>query len=157
MGTIAFLRSVSLEAIGLGAHLAAGAHAILVQAEDIISTSPPSVPRPIQTRLNPNVRSAQPKDARQGVQQAFETMTDGLGKSASALVQTPLKKYQRGDGVGSALSTAVQAAPGAAIAPASAAARAVHSALLGVRNSLDPEHKKDSMDKYLGTTHSQPR
>nr|GEV27007.1 autophagy-related protein 2 [Tanacetum cinerariifolium] len=156
-GTIAFLRSVSLEAIGLGAHLAAGAHAILVQAEDIISTSPPSVPRPIQTRVNPNVRSAQPKDARQGVQQAFETITDGLGKSASALVQTPLKKYQRGDGVGSALSTAVQAAPGAAIAPASAAARAVHSALLGVRNSLDPEHKKDSMDKYLGTTHSQLR
>lgn len=61
-------------------------------------------------------------------------MTDGLGKSASALVQTPLKKYQRGDGIGSALSTAVQAAPGAAIAPASAAAQAVHSALLGVRN-----------------------
>lgn len=156
-GTIAFLRSVSLEAIGLGAHLAAGAHAILLQAEDIISTTPPtSVPRPIQSRGNPNVRSGQPKDARQGIQQAFETMTDGLGKSASALVQTPLKKYQRGAGVGSALVTAVQAAPGAAIAPASAAARAMHSALLGVRNSLDPEHKKDSMDKYLGTTQSRP-
>ncbi|KAK9077272.1 hypothetical protein SSX86_005609 [Deinandra increscens subsp. villosa] len=155
-GTIAFLRSVSLEAIGLGAHLAAGAHAILVQAEDIISTSPPT--SPLQTRSNPNnVRSSQPKDVRQGIQQAFDTMSDGLGKSASALVQTPLKKYQRGDGLGSALSTAVQAAPGAAIAPASAAARAVHSALLGVRNSLDPEHKKDSMDKYLGKTQSERR
>ncbi|KAI3755523.1 hypothetical protein L1987_55326 [Smallanthus sonchifolius] len=155
-GTIAFLRSVSLEAIGLGAHLAAGAHAILVQAEDIVSTSPPT--SPIHTRVNPNnARSTQPKNARQGIQQAFETMSDGLGKSASALVQTPLKKYQRGAGVGSALSTAVQAAPGAAIAPASAAARAVHSALLGVRNSLDPEHKKDSMDKYLGTTQSERR
>lgn len=157
-GTIAFLRSVSLEAIGLGAHLAAGAHAILLQAEDMISTSPSiSVPGITQTRVNPNVRSSQPKDARQGIQQAFETITDGFGKSASALVQTPLKKYQRGAGVGSALSTAVQAVPGAAIAPASATARAVHSALLGVRNSLDPEHKKDSMDKYLGTTQSQRR
>lgn len=156
-GTIGFLRSVSLEAIGLGAHLAAGVHAILLQAEDIISSSPPtSIPRPIQTRVNPYGRPSQPKDARQGIQQAFETMSDGIGRSASALVQTPLKKYQRGAGVGSALSTAVQAAPGAAIAPASAAARAVHSALLGVRNSLDPEHKKDSMDKYLGTTQSQP-
>lgn len=153
-GTIAFLRSISLEAIGLGAHLAAGAHAILVQAEDIISSPPTS---PIQNRGSSNVRSGQPKDARQGMQQAYETITDGFGKSASALVQSPLKKYQRGAGVGSALSTAVQAAPGAAIAPASAAARAVHSALLGVRNSLDPERKKDSMDKYLGTTRSQPR
>ncbi|KAL7585865.1 hypothetical protein Lser_V15G45805 [Lactuca serriola] len=156
-GTIGFLRSVSLEAIGLGAHLAAGVHAILLQAEEIISTtSPTSIPRPIQTRVNPYGRPSQPKDARQGIQQAFETMSDGIGRSASALVQAPLKKYQRGAGVGSALSTAVQAAPGAAIAPASAAARAVHSALLGVRNSLDPEHKKDSMDKYLGTTQSQP-
>ncbi|KAL4581217.1 hypothetical protein LXL04_017427 [Taraxacum kok-saghyz] len=158
-GTVGFLRSVSLEAIGLGAHLAAGVHAILLQAEDIISTTPPtSIPRPIQTRVNPYGRSnsSQPKDARQGIQQAFETMSDGIGRSASALVQTPLKKYQRGAGVGSALATAVQAAPGATIAPASAAARAVHSALLGVRNSLDPEHKKDSMDKYLGTTRSQP-
>ncbi|XP_071733670.1 autophagy-related protein 2 [Rutidosis leptorrhynchoides] len=154
-GTIAFLKGVSLEAIGLGAHLAAGAHAILVQAEDIISTSPPM--SPIQNRGSSNERSSQPKDARQGMQQAFETITDGFGKSASALVQTPLKKYQRGDGVGSALSTAVQAAPGAAIAPASATARAVHSALVGVRNSLDPEHKKDSMKKYLGTTQSQHR
>ncbi|GJR81783.1 autophagy-related protein 2 [Tanacetum coccineum] len=76
---------------------------------------------------DPNVRSAQPKDAHQGVQQAFETITDGLGKSALALVQTPLKNYQRGDDVGSALSTAVQAAPGASIAPALAAARAIHS------------------------------
>ncbi|XP_076951315.1 autophagy-related protein 2-like [Bidens hawaiensis] len=155
-GTIAFLRSVSLEAIGLGAHLAAGAHAILVQAEDIVSTSPPS--SPIHMRVNPNnARSSQPKDARQGIQQALETMGDGLGKSAAALVQAPLKKYQRGAGVGSALCTAIQAAPGAAIAPASAAARAVHSALLGARNSLDPEHKKDSIDKYLGTTQAERR
>lgn len=69
LGTIAFLRSISLEAIGLGAHLAAGAHAILVQAEDIISASPPT--SPIQNRGSSNVRSGQPKDARQGMQQAF--------------------------------------------------------------------------------------
>lgn len=157
-GAIAFLRSISLEAIGLGVHLAAGAHDILLQAEYILTSTPsPSVPRPLQTRVNTNVRSNQPKDARQGIQQAFESITDGLGKSASALVQTPLKKYQRGAGVGSALATAVQAAPAAAIAPASAAARAMHFALLGVRNSLDPEHKKESMNKYLGATQSQPR
>lgn len=150
-GTIAFLRSISIEAIGLGVHLAAGAHDILLQAEYILTTIPPSVPWPVQSRVNTNVRSNQPKDARQGIQQAYESISDGFGKSASALVQTPLKRYQRGAGVGSALATAVQAAPVAAIAPASAAARAVHCALLGVRNSLDLEHKKESMDKYLGT------
>ncbi|KAA8536190.1 hypothetical protein F0562_028668 [Nyssa sinensis] len=154
-GTIAFLRSISLEAVGLGVHLAAGAHDILLQAEYILTSIPPSVPWPVQSRMRSNIRSNQPKDARQGMQQACESISDGLGKCASALVQTPLKRYQSGGGAGSALATAVQAAPVAAVAPAAAAACAVHCALLGIRNSLDPEHKKESMEKYLGPT--QPR
>ncbi|CAA2991579.1 autophagy-related 2 [Olea europaea subsp. europaea] len=149
-GTIAFLRSISLEAIGLGVHLAAGAHDVLLQAEYILTSSPPSVPWPVENRMTTNVRSNQPNDARQGIQQAFESIGDGLGKSASALVQTPLKKYQRGAGVGSALVTAVQGAPVAAIAPASAVVRAAHCAFLGFRNSLDPERKRESLEKHLG-------
>lgn len=149
-GTIAFLRSISLEAIGLGVHLAAGAHNILLQAEYILTSIPPSVPWQVESRVATTLRSNQPKDAQQGIHQACQSITDGLGKSASALVQTPLKKLQRGAGVGSALATAVQATPAAAIAPASAAAHAVHCALLGFRNSLDPERKRESLEKYLG-------
>lgn len=152
-GTIAFLRSISVEAIGLGVHLAAGTHEILLQAEYILANIPPSVPWPLENKVTSNVRSNQPSDARQGIKQAYESISDGLGKSAAALVQSPLKRYQRGAGVGSALATAVQAAPAAAIAPASAAARAVHCALLGVRNSLDLERKKESIDKYSGAPH----
>ncbi|XP_075487391.1 LOW QUALITY PROTEIN: autophagy-related protein 2-like [Primulina tabacum] len=149
-GTIAFLRSISLEAIGLGVHLAAGAHNILLQAEHILTSIPPSVPWQVESRVATIVRSNQPKDAQQGIHQACQSITDGLGKTASALVQTPLKKLQRGAGVGSALATAVQATPAAAIAPASAAAHAVHCALLGFRNSLDPERKRESLEKYSG-------
>ncbi|KAK4493461.1 hypothetical protein RD792_006586 [Penstemon davidsonii] len=149
-GTIAFLRSISVEAIGSGVHLAAGAHNILLQAEYLLTSIPPSVPWPEESRLATNVRANQPKDAQQGIQQAYQSISDGLGKTASALVQSPLKRYQRGAGMGSALASVVQAAPGAAIAPASAAARAVHCALLGFRNSLDPERKRESMEKYTG-------
>lgn len=151
-GTVAFLKSISLEAIGLGVHLAAGAHNVLLQAEYILASIPPSVPWPPESEVGNGVRSNQPNDAQQGIQQACQSISDGLGKSASALVQTPLKKYQRGASMGSALATVVQSAPAAAIAPASAAARAVHCALLGFRNSLDPEHKKESLEKYLGRT-----
>nr|DAD41239.1 TPA_asm: hypothetical protein HUJ06_015562 [Nelumbo nucifera] len=154
-GAIAFLRSISLEAVGLGVHLAAGAHDILLQTEYILASIPPSPPWSIRSRARTNVRSNQPKDAQQGIRQAYECLSDGLEKTASALVGTPMKTYQRGAGAASALATAVCAAPAAAIAPASAAARAVHCALLGVRNSLDPEHKKESMEKYLGP--SQPQ
>ncbi|XP_023532824.1 autophagy-related protein 2 isoform X1 [Cucurbita pepo subsp. pepo] len=151
-GTIAFLRSISLEAIGLGVHLAAGAHDILLQAEYILTTVPPSVK--VRHKTKANVRSNQPKDAQEGLKKAYESISDGLGKSASALVRTPLKKYQRGGSTVSALATAVQAIPAAAIAPASACASAIHYTFLGLRNSLDPERKRESMEKYLGPTDS---
>lgn len=68
------------------------------------------------------------------ISQAYESLSDGLGKSAAVLVQNPLKKFQRGSGAGPALAAAVRAVPAAAIAPASACASAVHYALLGFRN-----------------------
>ncbi|RID63268.1 hypothetical protein BRARA_E02285 [Brassica rapa] len=147
-GTIAFLRSISLEAVGLGVHLAAGAHDILLRAEYILASAPSSPQH--QGKTKTNVRHNQPRNAKQGMRQACENIGDGIGKTASALVRTPLKKYQRGDGAGSTFVTVVQGVPTAAIAPASACVRAVHSALVGIRNSLDPEHKKESMEKYLG-------
>ncbi|KAI3992000.1 hypothetical protein MKX01_014891 [Papaver californicum] len=154
-GALAFLRSISLEAVGLGVHLAGGAHDILLQTEYILTRIPPSVPSSGRSKTKTSVRSNQPKDAQQGIQQAYESLSDGLGKTASALVGTPLKTYQRGGGAGSALASAVCAAPAAAITPASAAMRAVHCALLGFRNSLDPERKKESLEKYLGPNHPQ--
>lgn len=150
-GTIAFLRSISLEAVALGVHLAAGAHGFLLQAEYSLSSIPSSVAQPVKEKSKTGVRSNQPKDAQQGIQQACESLSDGLGKSAAVLVQNPLKKYQRGSGAGPALAAAVRAVPAAAIAPASACASAVHYALLGFRNSLDPERKKESMEKYCPT------
>ncbi|XP_038705539.1 autophagy-related protein 2-like isoform X2 [Tripterygium wilfordii] len=152
-GTIAFLRSISLEAVGLGVHLAAGAHEILLLAECILTSIPPSVSWPAQDKRKTNVRCNQPKNAQQGIHLAYESLNDGLEKSASALVRTPLKRYQRGASAGSAFATAVRGVPAAAIAPASACASAVRYALLGLRNSLDPEHKKESLEKYLGPSH----
>lgn len=71
IGISAFLRSISVEAVGLGVHLAAGAHDILLQAEYIFTNTAPTVPRPISSKIKPNVRSNQPKDAQQGIQQVI--------------------------------------------------------------------------------------
>lgn len=81
-----------------------------------------------------NIEKTLPIDCESVIWQACDSISVGFSKSASALVRTPLKRYQRGAGVGNALMTAVKAAPAAAIAPASATARALHFALIGVRN-----------------------
>ncbi|KAK4784612.1 hypothetical protein SAY86_018980 [Trapa natans] len=149
-GTLAFLKSISREVVGLGLHLAAGADDILLQAECVLASSPTSSPWPGRSEKKPNVRSNQPRDAQQGIKKACESLRDGMGKSASVLVQSPIKKYHQGAGAGAAITTAVKAVPAATIASVSACASAVHYTLLGLRNSLDPEHKKESMEKYLG-------
>jgi autophagy-related protein 2 len=66
--------------------------------------------------------------------QAYESLTDGFGRTASALIGNPIKVYNRGAGAGSALATAICGAPGAAVAPLSASFRAAHYTLLGIRN-----------------------
>lgn len=71
-GTIAFLRSISLEAIGLGVHLAAGAHEILLQAEYILSSMQPSAQLPVQSKMKTNYKSNQPRNAQQGIHQVKE-------------------------------------------------------------------------------------
>ncbi|KAL8143574.1 hypothetical protein V2J09_016606 [Rumex salicifolius] len=147
-GTIAFLRSISVEAVRLGVHVAAGAHDILLHTESVLACMQPSVQWPSESELKTNVRSDQPRNAQQGLQQAYDSLSDGLGRATSAIIHTPIKSYQRGSGAGSAFVSAVMGAPAAAVAPASAAAQALHCALLGFRNSLDPEHKNESINKY---------
>ncbi|CAD6339594.1 unnamed protein product [Miscanthus lutarioriparius] len=149
-GAVAFIRSVTIEAVGLGVHLAAGAHDMLVKTEDALTTVPPPLASCEAKRTKHNIRANQPENAQQGMKQAYESLTDGFGRTASALIGNPIKVYNRGAGVGSVLATAICGAPAAAVAPVSASARALHYALLGLRNSLDPEHKKESMYKYQG-------
>ncbi|RLM55797.1 autophagy-related protein 2 [Panicum miliaceum] len=148
-GAVAFIRSVSIEAVGLGVHLAAGAHDMLVKTERALTAVPPSFSSCEAKRTKHNIRANQPESAQQGIKQAYESLTDGFGRTASALIANPIKVYNRA-GPGSALATAICGAPAAAVAPVSASARAFHCALVGLRNSLDPEHKKESMYKYNG-------
>jgi autophagy-related protein 2 len=68
-GTFAFLKRISLEAVGLGVHLAAGAHDILLQAECILTGAPSApVSWSLPGKTKANVRCNQPKDAQEGIQ-----------------------------------------------------------------------------------------
>ncbi|MCO5608991.1 hypothetical protein L7F22_063211 [Adiantum nelumboides] len=145
-GALAFLRSISLEAVGLGVQLAAGAHEILIQTESALgSVALSSSLEKVEVRT----KVGQPGDMREGLQQACERLSQGLERTASSLIGNPLKAYHRA-GTSTAVASALRAAPAAAVAPAAAAAGALHRALLGVRNSLDPEHRRESEEKHSG-------
>ncbi|KAK9805512.1 hypothetical protein WJX72_002557 [[Myrmecia] bisecta] len=118
-----FVRAVTLEALGLGASVAGGAH--LVLQGGVGSTSD------------------QPAGMAEGLRQAASKMSSGLESAAAALVYRPVRSIQGGEGVGTAVVRALRAAPAAAVAPLSAAADAARAALLGARNALDPERYEE--------------
>ncbi|GAQ87036.1 autophagy protein 2 [Klebsormidium nitens] len=148
-GAAAFLKGVSLEALGLGAQLAAGAHELLQQAEATLSgdTQPQTAQSPSAPNGSP-LHISQPHGTREGLKQAFDTVSRGLERSASGVISAPIKRYQRSGSAGKAVATALRAAPAAVVAPAAATAGAVHRALLGVRNELDPERKREIDEKH---------
>eukprot|EP00898_Chlorokybus_atmophyticus_P006013 jgi/Chlat1/6412/Chrsp45S06026 len=137
-GVTAFVRSISLEALGVGAQVAAGAHDLLSMAEIALGGANSPTHPPQFTRS-----SSQPLNAREGLMQARETLVRGFESAAATVVGTPMKAFQRGSSTRNAVASVFKAAPAAAVAPASAAALALHRTLLGVRNSLDPRYKVD--------------
>ncbi|KAH7446345.1 hypothetical protein KP509_01G052200 [Ceratopteris richardii] len=145
-GITAFLRSVSLEAVGLGVQLAAGAHEILLQTESALGTVGLLASA---ERVELPDKSGQPGGMREGLHQAYESLSQGFERTASSLISNPLKAYHKA-GTSTAVASALRGAPVAAVAPAVAAASALHRALLGMRNSLDPEHKRESEEKHSG-------
>lgn len=70
---MSFIKSISIEAVGLGLHLAAGAHEILLQTEDFLTSIPMSVPLSEIKRKKANVRSNQPENAQEGIQQVHNS------------------------------------------------------------------------------------
>ncbi|KAK7362645.1 hypothetical protein VNO77_04763 [Canavalia gladiata] len=150
-GTIAFLRSISLEAVGLGVHLAAGANDILLQAEYSLASIPSPVPLPVRDKSKTNVWSNQPKDA-QGVQQvkcqALVRVSVMPGEICCCVSSEPLEKIPawfrcRTCGGCCCLSSSCSCLSSCFCASA------VHYALLGFRNS-----NNQSADSFLSEIQS---
>eukprot|EP00854_Cymbomonas_tetramitiformis_P012079 gene12079-14272_t len=136
-GTAAFMRSVTLEALGLGAHVAGGARHVLESAERGLGEGPPQGGSPLGTARNGaakaghSARRDEPGDALEGLQRAARTLTQGLGDAADVLVSKPMRRYSEGAGASAAIASAIRAVPRAAVTPAAAAATAMQQTLVG--------------------------
>ena len=93
-------------------------------------------PKPRSASMEVEDAMAEPAGLREGLYQAAATLSLGIGAAAAAVKEGPLRRYREGDGVRSAVVSAVRTAPAAVAAPVAAATAAVHRALLGARNQL---------------------
>jgi len=89
----------------------------------------------------------QPSDVREGVQAAYQSLSRNINSAAQTILAVPMEVYERSNDDGP-LKAVVRAVPIAVLKPMIGASEAVSKTLLGMRNSLDPEGRRELVDKY---------
>ncbi|KAG0659205.1 autophagy- protein 2 [Rhodotorula mucilaginosa] len=178
-GAHAFAKQTTLEAIHTGAKLATGTQVILEQAEHVLggnfarAVSAETIAATFsddldgqlsaeeaseEARLDARSRYAnQPANLRQGVEGAYKSFGENLKDAAQTILAVPMEVYER-SGEEGPVRAVVRAVPLAVLKPMIGASGAVSKALLGLRNSLDPQAQAGEVeDKYKPTTGSSSR
>ncbi|GFZ46386.1 Autophagy-related protein 2 [Saitozyma sp. JCM 24511] len=172
-GTNSFVRSTAMEMMKLGARLATGTQVILERAEGVlgggtkfadglVAEVEPSVMErnELERGLDGEEGSEdeglgelvsryanQPSGAVEGVQEAYRSLSKNINSAAQTILAVPMEVYERSGGDGP-LKAVVRAVPIAVLKPMIGASEAVSKTLLGVRNSLDPQARRELGDKY---------
>ncbi|GAA6002021.1 Atg2p [Rhodotorula paludigena] len=174
-GAQAFAKQTTLEAINVGARLATGTQVILEQAEHVLgarfgepiaaeaiavgegsaATGAGEGDDGLSDEERREVRSRyaeQPADLRQGMQSAYKSLGDNFKEAAQTILAVPMEVYER-SGTEGPVRSVVRAVPVAVLKPMIGASGAVSKALLGLRNSLDPDAQRGELeDKYKPST-----
>ncbi|VVT47472.1 uncharacterized protein SAPINGB_P001728 [Magnusiomyces paraingens] len=95
----------------------------------------------------------QPRDVKQGLQSAFNSLGRNLSIAKNAVVEIKTEAVRSGSAQGAAIAV-VKAAPIAIIRPMIGATEAVSRTLLGVTNQMDPDQLRDIEEKYRSQTFS---
>jgi autophagy-related protein 2 len=74
---------------------------------------------------------------------AYEAVSREVTSTLDTIVMLPYREYQRTGRAGNTLTSVIRAIPVAVLRPTAGAAEALSYTLLGLRNNLDPERRKD--------------
>ncbi|GAA5939457.1 hypothetical protein JCM1841_000108 [Sporobolomyces salmonicolor] len=90
----------------------------------------------------------QPTDLRRGVESAYKSLGENFKEAAQTILAVPMEVYERSGSEGP-VRAVVRAVPIAVLKPMIGASGAVSKALLGLRNTLDPDAQQGELeDKY---------
>eukprot|EP00927_Polykrikos_kofoidii_P030806 TRINITY_DN2650_c2_g1_i1.p1 TRINITY_DN2650_c2_g1~~TRINITY_DN2650_c2_g1_i1.p1 ORF type:complete len:868 (-),score=176.10 TRINITY_DN2650_c2_g1_i1:407-2788(-) len=92
----------------------------------------------------------QPRGAAEGMDQACTSLSRGMRYAGEAMFVRPMLEFQRGVRTEKVLRSMVAGIPMCVLRPAIGATFAATTALRGVRNSVDPTHRREIVRKYKG-------
>ena len=140
-GTTTFAGKVALEAISASAKLTKFA------ANQLNQKALPSAG--LKSSLPRRPRSV-PRHAGDTAGHAYESLSSGLREANYKIITVPLREYQNGGGAGGAARSALRGIPIGVFAPIAGASEALSYTLLGLRNQLRPDIRKEEEANLRG-------
>eukprot|EP01113_Clastostelium_recurvatum_P028489 TRINITY_DN3445_c0_g1_i5.p1 TRINITY_DN3445_c0_g1~~TRINITY_DN3445_c0_g1_i5.p1 ORF type:complete len:1930 (-),score=585.18 TRINITY_DN3445_c0_g1_i5:100-5205(-) len=145
-GSSALGRVVAKEVLTAGANLAVGAQGLLETADTFL-----------QERVGPGNAdmasgehskfSDAPRDTREGIQHAYESVSREFRTVAYRVVSVPMEAYNT-EGASGAIREVIKGVPAAILRPLIGVSEGVAKTLLGVRHGIDPAQKEELDRKY---------
>lgn len=89
----------------------------------------------------------QPLGVRDGLERALDSVTREVNSTIETVICVPIRLYNQ-TGPGGFVTNVVRALPVAVLRPVAGAAEALSYTLLGLRNSLDPDARRDEEDLW---------
>lgn len=138
-GAVGFVKTVTLETVHTSQKVTRCVASVL---DDLVS-SEDTAPR----RLEETQVYEQPANIRAGLKHAKHSLSRGVNSAAHAIIAVPVKEYRR-SGPKGALTSVIRAVPVAVLQPVIGATEALSYTLLGFRNGMAPDIKRDEEDKF---------
>ncbi|KAK3878072.1 hypothetical protein Pcinc_017284 [Petrolisthes cinctipes] len=139
-GTSAFTTSSAHAALDLTGRFVGCIQSAAEMMYDMVSSGPSVHHRYRQ-------RGGQPQDIREGVTTAYGVVRDGIGETATAIVQAASEEHHH-KGVSGAIGGVLRQIPPAAVKPIILASEAAGTVIGGMKNQLVPDARREAAEKW---------
>nr|XP_045593817.1 autophagy-related protein 2 homolog B-like isoform X2 [Procambarus clarkii] len=139
-GTSAFTTSSAHAALDLTGRFVGFIQSTAETMYDMVSSGP-------SVHHRYRLRSGHPQDIREGVTTAYGVVRDGIGETASAIVQAATQEHQH-KGVSGAIGGVLRQIPPTVMQPIILASEAAGTVIGGMKNQLVPDARKEAADKW---------
>ncbi|KAK8735432.1 hypothetical protein OTU49_005389 [Cherax quadricarinatus] len=139
-GTSAFTTSSAHAALDLTGRFVGFIQSTAETMYDMVSSGP-------SVRHRYRLRAGQPQDIREGVTTAYGVVRDGIGETASAIVQAATEEHQH-KGVSGAIGGVLRQIPPTVVQPIILASEAAGTVIGGMKNQLVPDARREAADKW---------
>lgn len=138
-----FAESLVYESLNVGSKLTNVAAAVLTKA------SSPHLPQRAMSSSLPSRPASLPRRIRDTTDHSIESLAKGLETANYKIIIIPYREYRRSGATG-AVASVVRGIPVAVMAPIGAASEAISYTLLGARNQIRPEIRKEEEASQRG-------